>query len=409
MKSSYQIAIMLSTIMLITLILLAFLIYQNAYGQEEQPTEVKILEEELQNVAGCELDELTERMYLPIRIQLFHDAAQSAVISKDTLSGNPENQVAVSTSPNGKTTTISMQNPDDYTIKIQLDYQIRDAENPRQINYIIESADVVIQRGSYIHEGFEYCRIFDIAARNAPKQPTVEEFQDTVEQSIDHRIGLLQEDFNENTRTIFSSIVISGSTSIVTIISIIIFVSIVALILRKIGKKFIGMDKATRAFRDVIKAQKSITSQQDIDHANTLKFMRDTVAEMKQDVHEEIDLIWHVDDIKRKQIEEQKKPKRFHCIKCSFKTNDAEHAAGHKLTSMDHDIIDTTETKEEQVTGGIASLDLLKDSKEKITAIFAKKPTEDKTQGDYWINYYKKQEKRMDEFRCYFSSGNSES
>ena len=259
MKSSYQIAIMLSTIMLITLILLAFLIYQNAYGQEEQPTEVKILEEELQNVAGCELDELTERMYLPIRIQLFHDAAQSAVISKDTLSGNPENQVAVSTSPNGKTTTISMQNPDDYTIKIQLDYQIRDAENPRQINYIIESADVVIQRGSYIHEGFEYCRIFDIAARNAPKQPTVEEFQDTVEQSIDHRIGLLQEDFNENTRTIFSSIVISGSTSIVTIISIIIFVSIVALILRKIGKKFIGMDKATRAFRDVIKAQKSIT------------------------------------------------------------------------------------------------------------------------------------------------------
>ena len=393
MKPSLQVALGLALIMVVALSLLVFIIYNKAYGQEQQPVEVKILQEELQNVEGCELDELNERMYVPIRIQLFHEAAKSAIISKDTLSGNPENQAAVSTSPNGQITTINIANPDDYTVKVELDYQVRDTEKPRQVTYSIESADVVIQRGTYIHEGFEYCRIFDIAARNAPKQPTVEEFQDTVEQSIDHRIGLLQEDFNENTRTTFSSIVISGATSVIIIIMIVIFISIVALTIRNLNKKFVGVDNATKALHTVKKAYKSIIAQQDIDHTNTLKFMRDTVAEMKQDIHEDIDLIWHVDDIKKKLIEEQKKPKRFRCITCSFKTNDAEHAAGHKLTSMDHDIIDTTEVKEEQVTEGLTGLGLIKESTGKLTSIFAKKPTEDKTNEDYWLNFYTKQEK----------------
>ena len=126
-----------------------------------------------QGLENCELVELLDRMYVPVRIELFHEPVVNQII--ETSSSDPASELFFEKSESRL--GLITNSTDNFMIKVQLDYKTKE-EKSRQVGYSYQSENYMLERGNWNHEGIEFCKIFQVNTSVAPHIPTSAEILD---------------------------------------------------------------------------------------------------------------------------------------------------------------------------------------------------------------------------------------
>ncbi len=143
----------------------------SAEAQQQTRRMLEILKQE--GKENCEVFQINDFLYKPVRINLVHEPVTTHQVSITTEGGG---EVFWDGSP--ETFQMVARDTDRYTAEIILDYDIKH-EEPRQVYYQIISADrVLTMEGNWVHEGFTFCKIIDFFTDKAPTELTEEEIID---------------------------------------------------------------------------------------------------------------------------------------------------------------------------------------------------------------------------------------
>ena len=151
-----------------------------------------------QGLENCELVELLDRMYVPVRIELFHEPVVNQII--ETSSSDPASELFFEKSESrlGLITNSS----DNFMIKVQLDYKTKE-EKSRQVGYSYQSENYMLERGNWNHEGIEFCKIFQVNTSVAPHIPTSAEILDIAGKITKEKFDSVSRQLSGNTDMVF--------------------------------------------------------------------------------------------------------------------------------------------------------------------------------------------------------------
>ena len=147
-----------------------------------------------EGMGNCELVVLEERMYVPMRIELFHEPVTNQII--ETASQDPMSELFFEKSESRL--GLITNSTDYFTIKVVLDYESKE-DVPRDVGYTYQSENYIIERGTWKHEGFEFCKVFQVNTSVAPHIPTASEILDIAGEITKEKFDRVTLSLNENT------------------------------------------------------------------------------------------------------------------------------------------------------------------------------------------------------------------
>jgi hypothetical protein len=140
----------------------------SADAQQQTRRMLEILEQE--GKKNCEVWQINDFLYTPVRINIVHEAVDNHQVSITSEGGGEAFW-------DGSAESFQMvaRDTDRYTAEIILDYETKH-EEPRQVFYQIISGDrILMMEGNWVHEGFTFCKIIDFFTDKAPTELTEEE------------------------------------------------------------------------------------------------------------------------------------------------------------------------------------------------------------------------------------------
>ncbi len=236
-------------------ILVGLLIFPQFQEADAQRSTRQMLQElERQGITNCEIWQINEFLYKPVRIALIHervDAHEVKITSEDPASevnwvGSKEDFRLVTDSAG------------QHTAQVILDYELKH-EDPRQVFFqVFAKGNTLMMEGNWVHEGFNFCKIIDFTTTEAPTQLTAEEIQEENNKfNSEFRREVAEQNTTVENGLLIITIVVLVVGIAITIYFIIIIMSMtgMAKVSKRPAKKLDQMIEAVRKLADVLRLQ----------------------------------------------------------------------------------------------------------------------------------------------------------
>lgn len=236
-------------------ILIGLFIFPQFQEIDAQRSTRQMLQElERQGITNCEIWQINEFLYKPVRIVMIHervDAHEVKITSNDPASevnwvGSKEDFRLVTSSAG------------QHTAQVILDYELKH-ELPRQVFFqVFAQGNVLTMEGNWVHEGFNFCKIIDFTVTEAPTQLTAEEIQEENNKfNSEFRREVAEQNTTVENGLLIITIVVLVLGIAITIYFIIIIISMtgMAKISKRPAKKLNEMIEAIRKLADVLRLQ----------------------------------------------------------------------------------------------------------------------------------------------------------
>lgn len=238
---------------IITMILvLAFFSIPQAWGQ--QSTRQILQDLERQGITNCEVWQINEFLYKPVRIGLVHEPVKEHQIK--ITSQDPESEV--NWDGTKETFRLVTDSAGRHTVQVILDYEFKHQE-PRQVFFqVFAQSNVLMMEGNWIQEGFTFCKIIDFWTVDAPTFLSAEEITE-----INNKFNseFRKEVAEQNTTVETGLLIISITVAVVGILGTLFFIVIImsmrgmANVTKRPVKKLIEMIGMVRKLADVLRLQ----------------------------------------------------------------------------------------------------------------------------------------------------------
>ncbi len=237
---------------IIMILVLAFFSIPQAWAQ--QSTRQILQDLERQGITNCEIWQINEFLYKPVRIGLVHervDEHQIKITSQD-----PESEV----NWDGTKETFRMvtDSAGRHTVQIILDYEFKH-EEPRQVFFqVFAQSNVLMMEGNWIHEGFTFCKIIDFWTVDAPTFLSAEEITEINNKfNSEFRREVAEQNTTVETGLLIISITVAVVGILVTLFFMVIIISMkgMATVTKRPVKKLIDMIGIVRKLADVLRLQ----------------------------------------------------------------------------------------------------------------------------------------------------------
>jgi len=235
---------------IIMILVLAFFSIPQAWAQ--QSTRQILQDLERQGITNCEVWQINEFLYKPVRIGLVHervDEHQIKITSQD-----PES--AVNWDGTKETFRLVTDSAGRHTVQIILDYEFKH-EEPRQVFFqVFAQSNVLMMEGNWIHEGFTFCKIIDFWTVDAPTFLSAETEINNKFNS-EFRREVAEQNTTVETGLLIISITVAVVGILVTLFFMVIIISMkgMATVTKRPVKKLIEMIGMVRKLADVLRLQ----------------------------------------------------------------------------------------------------------------------------------------------------------
>lgn len=153
---------------IIVILVLAWYSIPQVWGQQSTRRMLEVLDQE--GKRNCEVWQINDFLYTPVRINLVHQP-----ISNHQISITTEGDGDVVWDGTKESFQLIARDTDRYTAEIVLDYEVKH-EEPRQVFFQVIAGDrKLMMEGNWVHEGFTFCKIIDFFAQEEPTELTEEE------------------------------------------------------------------------------------------------------------------------------------------------------------------------------------------------------------------------------------------
>ena len=153
---------------IIIILVLAWFTVPEVWGQQSTRRMLEVLDQ--QGKEKCEIFQINDFLYTPVRINLVHQPVKNHQVSVTTEGGGEAFWDSTSES-----FQLVARDTDIYTAEIILDYETK-SDEPRQVFFqIIAGERVIAMEGNWLHESFTFCKIIHFFAQKAPTELTEEE------------------------------------------------------------------------------------------------------------------------------------------------------------------------------------------------------------------------------------------
>ena len=125
---------------------------------------------------------------------MFHEPVTNQII--ETASQDPMSELFFEKSESRL--GLITNSTDYFTIKVVLDYESKE-DVPRDVGYKYQSENYIIERGTWKHEGFEFCKVFLVNTSVAPHIPSASEILDFAGEITKEKFDRVTLSLNENT------------------------------------------------------------------------------------------------------------------------------------------------------------------------------------------------------------------
>ena len=237
---------------IIMVLVLAFFSIPQAWGQ--QSTRQILQDLERQGITNCEVWQINEFLYKPVRIGLVHervDEHQIKITSQD-----PES--AVNWDGTKETFRLVTDSAGRHTVQIILDYEFKH-EEPRQVFFqVFAQSNVLMMEGNWLHEGFTFCKIIDFWTIDAPTFLSTEEVLEINNKfNSDFRKEVAEQNTTVETGLLIISITVAVVGILVTLFFIVIIIAMrgMANVSKRPAKKLNEMIDKIRKLSDVLRLQ----------------------------------------------------------------------------------------------------------------------------------------------------------
>ncbi len=150
------------------ILVLAWFSIPQVWGQQSTRRMLEVLDQE--GKEDCEVWQINDFLYKPVRINLVHQPINTHQVSITT-----EGDGEVLWDGSKESFQLVARDTDRYTAEIILDYELKH-EEPRQVFFQVIAGDrKLMMEGNWVHEGFTFCKIIDFFAQEAPTELTEEE------------------------------------------------------------------------------------------------------------------------------------------------------------------------------------------------------------------------------------------
>ena len=237
---------------IIMILVLSFFSIPQAWAQ--QSTRQILQDLERQGITNCEVWQINEFLYKPVRIGLVHervDEHQVKITSQD-----PES--AVNWDGTKETFRLVTDSAGRHTVQVILDYEFKH-EEPRQVYFqVFAQNNVLMMEGNWIHEGFTFCKIIDFWTVEAPTFLSTEE---VIEINNKFNSDFRREVAEQNTTVESGLLIIAITVAIVGILITLFFMVIIiairgmANVSKRPAKKLNEMIDKIRKLSDVLRLQ----------------------------------------------------------------------------------------------------------------------------------------------------------
>ncbi len=254
---------------IIVILVLAWFSVPQVWAQQSTRQQLKVLEAE--GEFNCEIWQINDFLYKPVRINLSHQRVDNHQVSITTEGGGESFW-------DGSPETFQMvaRDTDRYQAKIVLDYELKH-EDPRQIFYQVFAKDnTLMMEGNWVHEGFTFCKIIQFFAQQAPEELTAEQIQQENNKfNADFREEQAQSNTTIETGILVFAIVLIIIGILVTVFFVIIIMSMnqMAGVSKRPAKKLNEMIDVVRNLADVMRLQTKYSMTEDKD-------MREKIVKM---------------------------------------------------------------------------------------------------------------------------------
>ncbi len=253
-----------------------------------------------EGMGNCELVVLEERMYVPLRIELFHEPVTNQII--ETSSQDPMSELFFEKSESRL--GLITNSTDYFIIKVVLDYESKE-DIPRDVGYTYQSENYVIERGTWKHEGFEFCKVFQVNTSVAPHIPTASEILDIAGKITKEKFDRVTLSLNENTDLIYIFVLVSFIFSgLIIIMMMLLLVArfrdtrkskrLMAEQAREYKEAKSQLDKAVTLSNVMIEQNRVINSKFETNVDEMTDKLEKALARFTESVHRDISTILHV-------------------------------------------------------------------------------------------------------------------
>lgn len=256
---------------IIVILVLAWFSVPQVWAQQSTRQMLKALEAE--GDSNCEIWQINDFLYKPVRINFSHEKVDNHLISISTEGGGESFW-------DGSPETFQMvaRDTDRYTAKIVLDYEFKH-EDPRQVFYQVFAKDnTLMMEGNWVHEGFTFCKVIEFFAQQAPEELTPEQIQaENNKFNAEFRAEQAQSNTTIETGILVFAIVLVIIGILVTVFFIIIIISMnqMAGVSKRPAKKLNEMIISVRNLADVMRLQTKYNQTTDKDMKEKIVSMID--------------------------------------------------------------------------------------------------------------------------------------
>jgi len=297
----------------------------STYGIENVSAQLspELMMEQMQRegMGNCELVVLEERMYVPMRIELFHEPVTNQII--ETSSQDPMSELFFEKSESRL--GLITNSTDYFTIKVVLDYESKE-DIPRDVGYTYQSENYIIERGTWKHEGFEFCKVFQLNTSVAPYIPSATEILDIAGEITKQEFNRVTLSLNENTDLIYAFVLV------ILIFSGLIIVMMMLLLVARFrdtrkSKRLMAeqareykeakdqLDKAVTLTKVMLEQNRVINSKFNEKVDEMVDKLEKALARFSGAIHKDISTILHVRTQLEEPPEESLKSKVFSVVK----------------------------------------------------------------------------------------------
>ena len=297
----------------------------STYGIENVSGQLspELMMEQMQRegLGNCELVVLEERMYVPMRIELFHEPVTNQII--ETASQDPMSELFFEKSESRL--GLITNSTDYFTIKVVLDYESKE-DVPRDVGYTYQSENYIIERGTWKHEGFEFCKVFQVNTSVAPHIPTASEILDIAGEITKEKFDRVTLSLNENTDlTYIFVLVILIFCGVMTIMILLLMVArfrdtrkanrLKVEQAREYKEAKDQLDKAVTLTKVMLEQNRVINSKFNEKVDEMVERLEKSLARFSDGIHKDISTILHVRTQLEEPEEESLKSKVFSAVK----------------------------------------------------------------------------------------------
>lgn len=207
-----------------------------------------------QGITNCEVWQINEFLYKPVRIGLIHERVDEHEIK--ITSQDPESQV--NWDGTKETFRLVTDSAGRHTVQVILDYETKH-EEPRQVYFqVFAQSNVLMMEGNWQHEGFTFCKIIDFWTVDAPTFLTPAEITEINNKfNSEFRREVAEQNTTVENGLLVISIIVLVVGILITLFFMVIIISMrgMANVSKRPAKKLNEMVEKVRKLSDVLRLQ----------------------------------------------------------------------------------------------------------------------------------------------------------